>query len=258
MATPTPSQTLVTVHPKPKFVFFGMTWCPHCVYFAKGQKDASGKQIMAPQWPIMLADNELKNRVELIHHEWNHKAEDGAGRKMTVIPRPPGYDFINAGPMFLLEAGKDGSGNGIGNIFAGGPRSAADLKKWIFNQLATSPLFQKKGPVVSQQQKSVLPTATAPSRPKNMGNNKPAATPTPVAAKQQTGADKLRAAMVNQQQAQAQAATRQPTVISPPAAANIPTVATNYKKVVDNGGATKTNFTYKQAGTTTRLVANLN
>lgn len=277
MANPTPSQTLVTVNPRPKFLFFGMTWCPHCIYFAKGQKDQSGKEIMAPQWPIMLADKELNSKVDLQHIEWNHKDKDGAGRPMKVIPRPPGYDFINAGPMFELEAGKDASGNSVGVIFAGGPRSAADLKKWILNQLATNPLFKSRGPIVTQQQQPRTPAAvatnkhaghnhatpaaatTAPSqpRPNNMVGNKSA--PSPVQStppKQVSGADKLRAAMANQQQQ----ASSVKTPVSPPVAAGIPPATTGSKKVnlqtPTSGG--KTNFTYRQAGTTTRIVANLN
>lgn len=237
-----------------------MTWCPHCIYFALGQNDPTTKKLIKPaQWPIMLADKELNSRVELVHHEWNHRDKDGAGRPMKIIPRPPGYDFINAGPMFVLEAGKDTSGNSVGVIFGGGPRDAPDLKKWIFDQMATNPLFKQKAPlvkgipVVTQQPSRPTPaaaSAVATSRPNNMVGNRPTAAPVaapiPPASKQQSGADKLRVALATQHQQPAKTPATVPVVSN--------------RKIVDNAQSapTKTNFTYKQAGTTTRLVANLN
>ena len=139
MEEPTPIKVPTTYLKKPRFTFLGMTWCPHCIHFGDG---GGGKPA---QWPLMEADKELTAKVDLKRIEWNHREKDGKGQPMKIIPRPPGYDFANYGPFFVLEAGTATDANGkpqvVGLVYKGQDRTAAGIKTWILKQVATNPLF---------------------------------------------------------------------------------------------------------------------
>lgn len=251
MEEPTPIKVPTTYHAKPRFTFLGMTWCPHCVIFGDG---GQGKPA---QWPLMLADKELNAKVELKRIEWNNREKDHKGQPMKVIPRPPGYDFANYGPFFLLEAGsavgEGGRPQMVGMIYKGQDRTAAGIKKWIFSQLASNPLFKNKGTVATVPQKSPM-VASIPNKPATNITHKPAATisqpprATPVQT-QPSGADRLRSAIRSQGQQQQAQKTAQ---ITPPLADNTPPSVAQ-KKVTPKVDDTP-NFRYR-TGTKTRIIA---
>lgn len=260
MEEPTPLKVPTTYLQKPRFTFLGMTWCPHCVIFGDG---GQGKPA---QWPIMLADKELNSKVELKRIEWNSKEKDHQGKPMKIIPRPPGYDFANYGPFFVLEAGtavgEGGKPQVVGMVYRGQDRTAAGIKSWILKQLSSNPLFTKKG-------NTSAPSATAPRPAITNNNNKPASViasiPTKAANNVTTktiatpiqqeasgssasGADRLRSALRAQQQQQSQKVPP-----SPPVADNIPPSTVSQKKVAPKEDNTPS-FRYR-TGTKTRIIA---
>ena len=144
--------------PKAKFIFFKMPWCGHCIHFDKGIPEKG----IPPQWPIMENDAELKRICDIKKMEWNGVKERGPLKAL-----PAEYNFVNYGPYFWLEAGRDASGKPVGITYRGEAK-AEILKAWIIKTIATDPAFAgvRGGQTTSEKKPKPVVAATV-NRPTN-------------------------------------------------------------------------------------------
>jgi hypothetical protein len=110
---------------KPALIFFGMPWCPHCRRFEEGG------------WKEMEKDVQLKNAVSLRKIDWNTR------QGHPIRPLPEEYKFVNYGPYFWLEAGRDANGKPVGLTFPTSERATYEnVKKWVASTL-NSPAWKE-------------------------------------------------------------------------------------------------------------------
>jgi hypothetical protein len=138
---------------KPTLYFFKMPWCYHCVTFDEGRPAENGKPATRAEWPAMLNDPELNQLVSVKKVVWNGSADRG-----PLIAKPPGYEFVNYGPYFFLEAGKDEAGKPLGVTFRGDDRTAAGLKAWVKTTIATDPAFAQ-AKAAAKKERITVPAA---------------------------------------------------------------------------------------------------
>ena len=117
---------------KPKFVFFKMPWCGHCVIFDQGDKNRN----MPAVWPQIEADKELNSRVTCKKIVWDPKAT-------PKVALPNEYDgIVTHGPFFWLESGVDPKTNKSIGIEYKGERSHKAIKEWIYKTIETDSNFK--------------------------------------------------------------------------------------------------------------------
>lgn len=109
----------------PKFIFFKMTGCGHCVHFYETpDKDTS-------EWGKLISDRELQHKVSFEMIEWGRE-------KSLTAP----YDtIVRYGPFLWLQHPTDNA-NGFEFNKKGDPqvpRTADGIKKWINEKLSTNP-----------------------------------------------------------------------------------------------------------------------
>lgn len=228
-----------------ELIFFKMPWCPHCVHFDVGDPRTG----MPPQWPILQNDPALKGRVTFKRIEWNEQT----GGKYPIMPRPKGYEFVNYGPYFWLESGKDASGRPVGSTYKG-QASPKDIASWILSIIdsrdavatpSTSqpikieiPLNkppQPKGPV---NQATVLPKGAAVPRGPLVNKNQPSI----IKARPAPGGDEALAAKLRAMKVDTPAA-RPPTRGNNNVPAAMPSVPST-----EEDGDSRPIFSYRRKG----------
>lgn len=119
---------------KPKFVFFKMLGCGHCVQFFNNPTEETST------WAKLLKDPEVSSKVDSILIEWG--GVYGPDRQLlSIIPVPPEYDSIGPegkgvtyGPFFYLhQDGKAQNGIEMRNV----AREFSSMKKWILSNANT-------------------------------------------------------------------------------------------------------------------------
>lgn len=142
---------------KPTFVFAEMQGCGHCVNFKKNI------------WPLVLADNSLKQAVNLRHFEWGRRTRNGGGGL------PKGYEHIRYGPYFQLEIpGRPFfEMKGVSRPRGNHAQSAKNIRDWILKTLKDNPPRNTHQPNRTPQrnvQTRHVPKQVVPSRRVNTRN----------------------------------------------------------------------------------------
>lgn len=137
---------------KPKFVFFKMLGCGHCVNFFQSPTPETST------WAKLLKDPDVSKSVDSQMIEWGGVYKDG--KLLSIIPVPNEYEKIGPegkgvtyGPFFYLhQAGKPL--NGIEMNGSKVPRDFENMKKWILSNVDT---FKTKSELPSQRNPAAVP-----------------------------------------------------------------------------------------------------
>lgn len=146
---------------KPKFVFFKMLGCGHCVSFFQSPTPETST------WAQLLKDPAVSKAVDSEMIEWGGIYKDG--KLQSVIPVPTGYEKIGPegkgvtyGPFFYLhQAGKPL--NGIEMNGGKVPRDFENMKKWILSNADT---FKSKSEAPPPRSAAVAPVRKQQPRPR--------------------------------------------------------------------------------------------
>lgn len=105
---------------KPKFIFFKMLGCGHCVHFYESpSKDTS-------PWAQLVSDKALTSKVDFVLYEWGMSKNARGEVERHLLPEE--YKFVNYGPYFYLQHATDAA-NGL--EFKDAPRTYESMKDWI-------------------------------------------------------------------------------------------------------------------------------
>jgi len=128
---------------KPKFLFFKMLGCGHCVtFYEKPTKETS-------VWAKLVRDKELSDKVDFVLYEWGKSKNSDGEVEMHQLPDK--YSFVNYGPYFFLQSGADSEadmdkdttyaqGFEVSNV----GRSYDEMKNWILTKLTNEPRLKAK------------------------------------------------------------------------------------------------------------------
>ncbi|MDG7050478.1 MAG: hypothetical protein JRZ94_04670 [Nitrososphaerota archaeon] len=109
---------------KPKFIFFKMIGCGHCVHFFESPSKETSP------WALLIKDAQVQAAVDPILIEWGIKRipDGNGGYKTENHPLPDEYKFVNYGPYFYLQSANSAAG---GLEMKNVRRTPEDMKKWI-------------------------------------------------------------------------------------------------------------------------------
>jgi hypothetical protein len=131
---------------KPKFVFFKMLACGHCVsFYEQPEREKS-------VWAQLVRDKDLSAKVNFELREWGWGQDAEGNRVMHKLPEE--YKFVNYGPYFYLQNGLDSTqGFEMKDVV----RTFDAMKAWILNKCNTEPKLVAK-PVARNNSAPVQPT----------------------------------------------------------------------------------------------------
>lgn len=124
---------------KPTFVFFKMLNCGHCTQFAEKPTPETSP------WAELLRDKELQAAVNFVRYDWGMEKAASGGVVQHKLPEQ--YRFVNYGPYFYMHNSQSVD-NGL-EFKDSGPRTPANMKKWILENLQRDPQLAKARRVAS-------------------------------------------------------------------------------------------------------------
>jgi len=141
---------------KPTFIFFKMLNCGHCVQFAEKPTPETSP------WAELLRDKELQAAVNFVRYDWGTEKAANGGIVQHKLPEQ--YKFVNYGPYFYMHNASSVN-NGL-EFKDSGPRTPANMKKWILENL-------RKDPQLSASRRVEATPLPVPPTPSPVQNQRP-------------------------------------------------------------------------------------